>query len=128
MPEKHYIITDTGPKVVVHDVLTFDELVKIAFPVPPTGQDPEITVSFEHAKSDPHHGDLAGGKVTVRKFGTTFDVHTNRSSPDLLRLRKDGYNIQVTKAGFLAMRDVPYVDYPQAAGGKLNRLQRLTHC
>ena len=81
-PEKHYIITvNTEPKVVDHDVLTFDELVKIAFPVPPTGQDPEFTVSFEHAKSDPHHGDLEqGGKVTVRKFGTTFDVdHTNRS-------------------------------------------------
>ena len=30
-------------------------------------------------------------------------------SPDLLRLRTDGYNIQVTKAGFLAVRDVPYV-------------------
>lgn len=31
-------------------------------------------------------------------------------SPDLLRLRTDGYNIQVTKAGFLAVRDVPYVN------------------
>lgn len=81
-PEEHYIIiVNTEPKVVDHDVLTFAELVKIAFPVPPTGLDPEFTVSFEHAKSDPHHGDLEpGGKVTVRKFGTTFDVdHTNRS-------------------------------------------------
>jgi hypothetical protein len=81
-PERHYvIIVNTEPKVVDHDVLTFDELVKIAFPVPPTGLDPEFTVSFEHAKSDPHHGDLEPkGKVTVKKFGTTFDVdHTNRS-------------------------------------------------
>src|ERR1700739_4594470 len=31
-------------------------------------------------------------------------------SPDLLRLRQDGYNIQVTKAGFLVVRDVPYVN------------------
>jgi hypothetical protein len=81
-PEKHYIIrVNTDPVVVDHDVLTFDELVKIAFPVPPTGQDPEFTVSFEHAKSVPHDGDLAsGGAVTVKKHGTTFDVdHTNRS-------------------------------------------------
>lgn len=81
-PEKHYIITvNTEPVVADHDVLTFDELVKIAFPVPPTGLDPEFTVSFEHAVSQPHHGDLAtGGTVTVKKHGTIFDVaHTNRS-------------------------------------------------
>ncbi len=80
--EKYHIITvNTEPVVVDHDVLTFDELVKIAFPVRPTGQDPEFTVSFEHAKSTPHHGDLpVGGTVTVRKHGTIFDVdHTNRS-------------------------------------------------
>jgi hypothetical protein len=81
-PEKHYIIfVNTDPVVVDHDVLTFDELVKIAFPVPPAGPDPAFTVTFEHAKSDPHFGDLkAGGTVTVRQFGTTFDVdHNNRS-------------------------------------------------
>lgn len=81
-PEKYFLITvNTDPVIVDHDELSFDELVAIAFPVPPTGQDPEFTVSFEHAKSAPHHGDLAaGGKVTVRKHGTIFDVdHTNRS-------------------------------------------------
>ena len=31
-------------------------------------------------------------------------------SPDLQRLREDGYNIQVTPAGFLVVRDVPYVN------------------
>lgn len=81
-PEKYYmIIVNTDPVIVDHDVLTFNELVNIAFPVLPTGQDPEFTVSFEHAKSIPHHGDLpAGGTVTVKKHGTIFDVdHTNRS-------------------------------------------------
>ncbi|MDB5985230.1 MAG: hypothetical protein JWR16_283 [Nevskia sp.] len=81
-PEKYYVVTvNTDPVVIHHDVLTFDELVKIAFPIPPTGLDPEFTVSFEHAVSKPHHGDLAvGGTVTVKKHGTIFDVaHTNRS-------------------------------------------------
>jgi Multiubiquitin len=81
-PEKHYvIIVNTDPFVVDHDVLTFNEIVKFAYPVPPTGQDIVYTVGFEHAKSEPHHGDLAeDGTVTVRKYGTTFDVdHTNRS-------------------------------------------------
>jgi hypothetical protein len=36
-------------------------------------------------------------------------IPIDRSS-DLLRLRQDGYNIQVTKAGFLVVRDVPYVN------------------
>jgi molybdopterin/thiamine biosynthesis adenylyltransferase len=31
-------------------------------------------------------------------------------SPDLLRLREDGYNIQVSKGAVLVMRDVPYVN------------------
>lgn len=81
-PENHFvIIVNTDHVVVDHDVLSFAEIVKIAYPVPPTGTDPEFTVSFEHAKSIPHEGDLAeGGTVTVRKFGTIFDVnHTNRS-------------------------------------------------
>jgi hypothetical protein len=81
-PENYYvIIVNTDPVVVDHDVLSFAEIVKIAYPVPPTGTDPEFTVSFEHAKSLPHEGDLSGGgTVTVRKFGTIFDVnHTNRS-------------------------------------------------
>jgi molybdopterin/thiamine biosynthesis adenylyltransferase len=31
-------------------------------------------------------------------------------SPDLQRLREEGYNIEVTSAGFLVVRDVPYVN------------------
>lgn len=31
-------------------------------------------------------------------------------SPDLLRLRETGYNIEVTKGGYLVVRDVPYVN------------------
>lgn len=81
-PEHHFaIVVNTDPFIVDHNVLTFDELVKLAYPQPPTGLDPEFTVSFEHAKSQPHHGDLAkNGFVTVKKHGTIFDVgHTNRS-------------------------------------------------
>jgi hypothetical protein len=81
-PEKHYIISvNTDPVVLDHEVVSFEELVKIAYPVPPTGLDPVFTVSFEHAVSKPHHGDLAPGhSVTVKKHGTIFDVdHSNRS-------------------------------------------------
>jgi hypothetical protein len=82
LPGNHYVITvNTDPVVIHHDVLTFDELVKIAYPNPPSGQDPQFTITFEHAASQPHQGDLPeGGSVTVKKHGTIFDVeHTNRS-------------------------------------------------
>lgn len=81
-PDKHYVIVvNAHPFIVENPEVTFDQVVKLAFPTPPGGLDPEFTVSFEHAKSDPHDGKLAKtGKVTVRKHGTQFDVgHTNRS-------------------------------------------------
>lgn len=81
-PEKHYIITvNTKPFVLDHDAVTFNEIVNLAYPIPPTGQDIVYTVGYEHAKSEPHHGDMPeGGTVTVRKHSTIFDVdHTNRS-------------------------------------------------
>jgi hypothetical protein len=81
-PEKHYtIIVNTRPFVLDHDVISFNEIVKLAYPVPPTGENIVYTVGYEHAKSEPHHGDMPeSGKVTVRKHGTIFDVdHTNRS-------------------------------------------------
>jgi hypothetical protein len=31
-------------------------------------------------------------------------------SPDLQRLREDGYNVQITAAGFLVVHDIPYVN------------------
>ena len=81
-PAHYYVITvNTDPVVVHHEDVSFEQLVKIAFPVPPTGTDPEFTVSYEHAASHPDHGDLAEHRsVKVKKFGTLFDVgHTNRS-------------------------------------------------
>jgi hypothetical protein len=75
------IRVNTEPFIVEHQEVMFDQVVKLAYPTLPGGLDPEFTVSFEHAKSTPHHGDLAkNGKVEVKKHGTLFDVgHTNRS-------------------------------------------------
>jgi len=83
MPEhaKHYlIIVNAEEKTVDHDVLTFGELVKLAFPTPPAGDQPRFTITFEHAASKPHDGSLLeGGTVTVKNH-TDFDViHSNRS-------------------------------------------------
>lgn len=81
-PDDYFLIyVNTDPCIVKHPEVHFDQVVKLAYPTPPGGLDPEFTVSFEHAKSTPHHGDLSKhGKVEVKKHGTIFDVgHTNRS-------------------------------------------------
>lgn len=81
-PENYYLIrVNTEPFIVEHQEITFDQVVQLAYPLPSGGLDPEFTVSFEHAESTPHHGDLAkNGGVEVKKHGTLFDVgHTNRS-------------------------------------------------
>ena len=75
------IFVNTNPFFVDHNEVSFEQVVNLAFPVPPGGTDPEFTVSYENAKSVPHHDDLTKGKqVVVKKHGTNFDVaHTNRS-------------------------------------------------
>ncbi|MDQ2843415.1 MAG: multiubiquitin domain-containing protein [Acidobacteriota bacterium] len=80
-PKVYDIIVNATPHKLTSDVVTFDEIVEIAFPGHPTGEDFVYSVTFEKAESKPHDGTLVqGGKVTVRKHGTIFDVtQTNRS-------------------------------------------------
>jgi len=80
---KDYEIIVNGTEHTVHiNILSFDEIVEIAFPGHPANN-PDIvfSVTFEHAESKPHQGTLAaGGKVEIKKHGTIFDVtQTNRS-------------------------------------------------
>jgi hypothetical protein len=82
LPAHLYLIhVNTDPFFIDHKEVSFEQVVKLAYPVPPGGLDPEFTVSYEHAASVPHHDDMTKGqKVEVKKHGTTFDVaHTNRS-------------------------------------------------
>ena len=61
------------------DVVTYQEVVTIAFPIPPS-PDARYTVSFRHAK-EPHEGSLAPNQsVVVRKEGTIFNVKATGKS------------------------------------------------
>ncbi len=75
------IVVNGTEHTVTNDVVTFDQVVDIAFPRHPTNPDVVFSVTFEKAASKPHQGTLAaGGSVTVKKNGTVFDVtQTNRS-------------------------------------------------
>jgi len=78
--KKFTIVVNGEQKVVDHRVLTFDEVVKLAFPNPPTGTDPVFSVTYKKTASEPHQGTIVeGGKVKI-KNGSIFDVtSTSRS-------------------------------------------------
>ena len=71
--DKDYeIIVNGSPKTLESDIVTFDEVVALAFP----NHDPTTiySVTFEKAKK-PREGELVQGQsVEVHRHGTEFDV------------------------------------------------------
>lgn len=68
------------PTEVRQVVLTYEEIVHLAYPSPPDGNNPDFAVTFKHAASVPHHGKLSAGDSVEVKDGTILDVTpTNRS-------------------------------------------------
>lgn len=54
--------------------VSFEDVVRIAFPQPPSPQT-VFTVSYRDAQSHPSQGDLFPGEaVTIKQQGTVFDV------------------------------------------------------
>ena len=73
------IIVNGEEHRVSSDVVTYQEVVTIAFPIPPS-PDARYTVSFRDAK-EPHEGSLAPSQsVVVRKEGTVFNVKATGKS------------------------------------------------
>ena len=76
MSEQHHektykIVVNGTPATTDKEVLSFDDVVNIAFPA----RDPNTiySVSFEHAK-DPKEGELLPGQSVTIKQNTEFDV------------------------------------------------------
>jgi hypothetical protein len=75
-PSKTFEISVNGrPRVVNNRHVTFEQVVQFAFP----GPQPEnavFSMTFRHAASEPHAGELGkGGSVDVKKQGTIFNVY-----------------------------------------------------
>lgn len=72
--ENYEIIVNARPKIIDHQRVTFEEVVRIAFP---GAHDPNIrfSMTYRHAESKPHAGELGpGGAVEVKPKGTIFNV------------------------------------------------------
>jgi hypothetical protein len=68
------IIVNARKRTVKGDVVSFEEIVQLAFP---GSHDPNVAFSmtYRHAASEPHAGELGpGGHVKVKKEGTIFNV------------------------------------------------------
>lgn len=68
------IRVNSRPHAVPHRLVSFEEVVELAFPGPhpPTMQ---FSMTYRHAASFPHAGELGpGGTVDVKREGTTFNV------------------------------------------------------
>ncbi|TIM52944.1 multiubiquitin domain-containing protein [Mesorhizobium sp.] len=73
-PATYEIIVNSRPRTVNTRTVTFEQIVQLAFPGP---HEPNVVFSmtYRHAASTPHAGELgAGGSVDVKKKGTVFNV------------------------------------------------------
>lgn len=79
-PHEWEIIVNARPKTVKKRVATFVQIVEIAFPGAIGEQDVVFSMTFRHAASQPHSGELAAGGTVEVKNGTIFNVtKTNKS-------------------------------------------------
>jgi hypothetical protein len=81
--EKHTklirIIVNGEPKVVESNIVSYEQVVRLAYPTPPS-PDTRFTVTFRNAK-EPREGSLApGGTVEVKQEGTIFNVKATGKS------------------------------------------------
>lgn len=80
-PDEHFysqvgfeIIVNARPELVPDQRVTFEQVVQLAFPGQ-HGPSIEFSMTYRHAASKPHAGELAaGGSVEVKRKGTIFNV------------------------------------------------------
>lgn len=70
----YHIIVNLEPKEVNKRVLTFWEVVTLAYPNPPTGPNIVYTVTYRKAVAPMHQGSLVEGGTVEIKNGTIFSV------------------------------------------------------
>lgn len=77
---EYNVVVNGKAKKVDHQVLTFQEVVTLAFPTPPVAGDIIYIVTFHNADQEPKNGSLVEGNTVTVRNGTQFDVkHSVRS-------------------------------------------------
>lgn len=75
-PQHGFVITlNSREYVLTESLATFEQIVGLEFEYPPSNPNISYSMTYRHAASKPHAGELgAGGSVTVKKKGTVFNV------------------------------------------------------
>jgi hypothetical protein len=74
------IVVNGRQKVVHEKEISFEEVVRLAFPTPPTGENIMFTVTYRKARGEQHEGIMAPGQSVKIKEGTAFNVrYTDKS-------------------------------------------------
>ena len=73
-PRKYTIIVNGQKKTVTTRMVSFNEIVKLAFPTPPTGANILYTVSYEDGPRVNPQGSLKEGQSVVVKNGMIFNA------------------------------------------------------
>jgi hypothetical protein len=68
------LIVNLEEKLVVKKKQSFDDIVKLAYPVPPPGPTPDYTVGYRKGPPANPKGSLVQGQVVKVKDGMIFDV------------------------------------------------------
>ena len=69
------IIVNARPHVVADQVVTYEQVVNLAFPGSQSERNVVFVMTYRHAASKPHAGNLGPrGRVDVKKTGTIFNV------------------------------------------------------
>jgi hypothetical protein len=77
---EYNIVINGKAKKVDRAVLTFDDVLKLAYPAPPESGDLVYTVTFHNADQEPKNGDLVPTQTVTVRNGTSFTVkHAVRS-------------------------------------------------
>lgn len=75
-PHKGYVIVVNAVEETVPDKhVTFEQLVKLAYPNAPAEANAKFSITYRNVTSHPHSGELGeGGFVEVKKHGSIFNV------------------------------------------------------
>lgn len=68
------IIVNARPRVVTGSQVTFEQIVQLAFPGSQAEQNVVFSMTYRHAASKPHAGELGPGGIVEVKKGTIFNV------------------------------------------------------
>jgi hypothetical protein len=73
--QSYMIIVNSREETVPDELVTFEQVVQLAFPNGLNEPNVKFSMTYRHAASEPHAGELsAGGSVEVKHHGTVFNV------------------------------------------------------